>query len=135
MGKMKTEMIADVTKLVQCPNVEGFFHLEWKCIMGNCKACPKYDASVPEHDKQMELGEMATITFDFYKSYTKCTKHRCEICPGFKTCHPCDEEPGARMKKELTGVMKPIGVFHKEYMKPAAEDLAYHLPHVSMLGK
>jgi hypothetical protein len=39
------------------------------------------------------------------------------------------------MKKELTRVMKPIGVFHKEYIEAAAEDLAYHLPHVSMLGK
>jgi hypothetical protein len=33
------------------------------------------------------------------------------------------KNPGARMKKELTRVMKPIGVFHEEYMKPAAEDL------------
>jgi hypothetical protein len=86
----------------------------------------------------MELGEMATITFDFYKSYNKCTKQRCEICPGFKTCHRCDEEPGGkngriRTKKKVTRVTKPIGVFHEEYMKPAAEDLAYHLPHVSML--
>jgi hypothetical protein len=141
-GEMATDTIKDAMKLVKCANVEGFYHPKWQCVLGKCDPCPDYNDSIPKHEKQMEQSETTAISFNVYEAFTKCSAHLTQKLElNAKTCPQCEAfEPGKkkgtiRTKKELTWKMEPIGVFHETYMKPAAKDLAYHLPYISMLGK
>lgn len=139
-GEIRPATIHESIKLVQCPNLDGFSFPKWSCVLGCCNDCPDYDDSIPDHEKQTESNELCRITFDVYKPYTKCSKHGL-LPDGSKTCPSCENMTGGgkkgkvRTKKELTQLTKPIGVFHEEYFKIAMENLAYHHPHVTMLGK
>jgi len=80
------------------------------------------------------------ITFELYMPYTKCSKHGL-LADCSKSCLACEAMPPeskkgkVRTKRELTRLTKPIGVFHQEHFKDAMENLAYHWPHVTILGK
>jgi hypothetical protein len=139
-GEIRPATIHESIKLVQCPNLDGFSFPKWSCVLGCCYDFPEYGNSIPDHEKQTESNELNRIMFDVYKPYTKCSKHGL-LPDGSKTCPLCENMPGGgkkgkvRTKKELTQLTKPIGVFHEDYFKIAMENLAYHHPHVTMLGK
>jgi len=142
-GETNPPTLQDAIKLVQCPDVEGFNHPKWSCVLRTCKCCPEYNDSIPEHEKQTEQDELTTISFDVYVSYTKCSKHGC-LQHNAKTCTKCERKKRQnskfkmgkiRTKKELTRKTTSIGEFHETWFEPAVEALAYHWPHVTMLGK
>ena len=82
----------DAIKLVQCPNVEGFSHPHWSCVLRTCKLHPKYNSSIPEHEKQTDRND-TTTSFDVYISYTKCLKHGL-LETNAKTCPECEAVTG-----------------------------------------
>jgi len=139
-GKPKISTVQEAIKLLQCPDVEELGHPKWCCVLRTCKNCPNYGDSIPAEEKCAECTEMTNITFDMYLPYTKCSQHGL-LALKAKECEACKEmaegkkKGKIRTKKELTRLTRPIGTFHEEYFKPALEALAYHWPHVTMLGK
>ena len=59
----------------------------------------------------------------------------CMECELYFQDHPKLPKGKIRMRKEQTHLTRPIGIFHKDFFIPLIEKLAYHFPHVIMLGK
>ena len=136
--------VSDALECVQCaPIGSGLPH--WACVQRNCKKCPEY----PVPPEEQGTDENApTIKFHIYQIATECTKHGI-LTKGAKTCPQCALDPPAappgepwskkrpkvRSRKHLTLMECAFGTFHTDYYQPSLEKLAYHRPHVKILGK
>ena len=134
--------VSDALECVQCSPIIQCGLPHWSCVLRRCGKCPKY----PVPPEEQGTDENApTIKFHIYKIATECTKHGI-LTKGVKTCEQCTADPPSpsasarkrpkvRSRKHLTLMECAIGTFHTEYYLPSLEKLAYHRPHVKILGK
>jgi hypothetical protein len=111
----------------------------WDCVLRRCAKCPKYPIPLEEQGTDDDAPK---IKFHIYKTVTECTRHGI-IKPGAKVCEECKTDPAPatkkqpkiRSRKHLSEEECAMGTFHAKYYQPALEKLAYHRPHVRILGK
>ena len=59
----------------------------------------------------------------------------CMECELYFQDHPNYRKGTIRTRKEQTLLTRPIGIFHRDFFVPMLKKLAFHFPHVIMLGK
>lgn len=127
----------DALATIMCPAHEcGYPH--WNCVLRRCKECPTYIVHNEESSTDNTVEQQ--IRFHSYEMATKCSLHG-DLEDKAKTCDKCEqmsdsEKKGKiRRRRFLTMLVRPIGVFIRDWFLPALELYAFHRPHINILGK
>ena len=141
----------DAVTLMTCPNVTDTEFPPWKCVLGRCLACPKYQVPLFEAD---ESNNAPRINFVMYERQSWCSFHGpCGL--GKNECNYCmlenavdlnaDHEenspvvrgktPKIVVKKFPTLRCSKIGSFMRHVYLPILEKCRYHFAHKRMLSK
>jgi hypothetical protein len=146
---------SDALTVITCPNVTDTQFPPWKCVLGNCLACPKYQ--VPKYEDDIS-NNAPRINFMTYERQSRCSIHGpcglgktiCEYCQlenASKNGHTHkDDAPDETMmigvkkakivvKKFPTLRCSKIGSFMRHVYLPILEKCRYHFAHKRMLSK
>ena len=109
----------------------------WKCVLRCCANCPTL--VIPDEESNPHY-ETSRIKFHVYQDMTKCSLHGSRPLTEVKKCSLCDALPEDALKgslstrKNLVLHETSINEFHANYYSTAIAKLAFHLPHVQILG-
>ena len=127
---------AAMSTMCPCPSE----HLDlphWKCVLRCCAGCPILPVPAEELNP---LSDVRHISFHCYKNVTRCSKHGRRPLNEINKCIECAQEDNdscdARVytRKEMILMHTTIEKFHSDFYGPAISKLAFHLPHVAILG-
>ena len=111
----------------------------WKCVMRCCADCPCINLPDQEIDNQFS-DTTPSIRFQIYNIIASCTAHGRIPLKYKKICHMCKQESSSNKstkiytRKELVMTDTTIYDFRTSFYIPAIQKLAFHLPHVRILG-
>ena len=110
-----------------------------KCVLRCCADCPFIN--IPDQEITKKHDETTpTIRFHIYHIIGRCTIHGRLSLKDKNICYMCKQEssPDKSTKiytrKELFMMQTTISDFHTSFYIPAIHKLAFHLPHVHILG-
>ena len=112
----------------------------WKCVLRCCNYCPCINITDQETSNKHD-ETTPSIRFHIYHIIGRCTAHGRFSLKDKKICYMCEQEylPDKSTKiytrKELVMMETKIYYFHTSFYIPAIQKLAFHLPHVRILGK
>ena len=111
----------------------------WKCLL-ICRAkCPSINLPDQERDNQYPYTS-PSIRFHFYHLIARCTKHGRLTLTDKKICRKCQKDTTSRQstkiytRKQLVMMETTISNFHTSFYIPEIKKLAFHIPHVQILG-
>ena len=111
----------------------------WKCVLRCCDDCPCIN--ITDQETSNKYSETTpSIMFHIYHIIARCTAHGIIPLKDKKICHICkqesssDESTKIYTRRELVMMEKTIYDFHTSFYIPAIQKLAFHLPHVRILG-
>ena len=110
----------------------------FSCLLNCCSECPGLfvpDAEI-NGDKYVDLQ---FIRFNHYENISSCSLHKQLLPDHGKTCPFCTNTENVEKEKVTTWkilVLSSCSIldFHSEYYIPEIKILAFHLPHVYILG-
>ena len=111
----------------------------WKCVLLCCYDCPCINITDQEITKKHD-ETTPTIRFHIYHIIERCAIHGRISLKDKTICSMCKQEssPDKSSKiytrKELVIMETTISDFHTIFYIPAIHKLAFHLPHVRILG-
>ena len=111
----------------------------WKCLLWCCYECPCINLPDQETDHH-NSDTTPSIRFHVYHIIARCTPHGRIPLKDKKMCYICKQEssPDKSTKiytiKELVMMETTTSVFHTCFYIPATQKLAFHLPHVRIIG-
>ena len=101
--------------------------------------CPSIIIRDQETDDK-HLNPSSSITFHIYHLIIRCTKHGRIPLTDKKSCCKCQQDTASGQstkiytRKELVMMEKTISNFHTSFYIPEIQKLAFHIPHVQILG-
>ena len=111
----------------------------WKCLMRCCAECTCINLTDQEKLKKHEETKLS-IRFHIYHIIGRCTTHGRIPLKEKKICYMCkqeslpDKSTNVYPRKELVMMETKFSEFHTSFYIPAIQKLAFHLPHVRILG-
>ena len=129
----------DAAMSTMCPCLPGHVDLpKWKCVLTCCSDCPSLFVPAEE---QVVNNHLPNISFHCYKNVTRCSLHGQRPFNEGRKCAECEEQDSTSNVdvkvyccKEMVLMNTSITDFHCDYYCPAIHKLAFHLPHVAILG-
>ena len=112
---------------------------DWKCVLRCCDDCPCINITYQETDNQ-NSDTTPSIMFHIYHIIARCTAHGRIPLKYNKTCYMCKQESSSDesrkiyTRKETVITETTISDFNTSLYIPAIQKLAFHLPHVRILG-
>ena len=111
----------------------------WKIFMWCCAKCPSINLLEQEiYDKYP--GTSPSIRFHIYHLIARCKKH-CRIpLPDKKSSRKCQQDTASGQstkiytRKDLVMMETTISIFCTSFCIPEIQKLAFHIPHVQILG-
>ena len=110
-----------------------------KCVLQCCADCPCIN--IPDQETNQKHDKTTpSIRFHIYHIIGRCTTHGRISLKDKNICYMCEQEssPDKSTKiytrKELVMMETTISDFHTSFYIPALHKLAFHLPHVRILG-
>ena len=111
----------------------------WKGVLRCCSDFPC--SNIPDQEKNKKQEETTpSIRFHIYHIIARCTAHGKiplkykKICNMCKQEHSPDKSTKIYTRKELVMTETTISDFHTSFYIPSIQKLAFHLPHVRILG-
>ena len=111
----------------------------WKCVLRCCDDCPCINLPDQETDNQ-NSNTTPSIRFHIYHIIARCTDHSRIQLKDKKICYMCkqesssDESTKIYTRKELVMTETTVYDFYTSFYISAIQKLAFHLPHVCLLG-
>ena len=112
----------------------------WKYVLSYCAYCPRIYLPSTESD-QHKSNFTRTMRCNVYQHITCCTVRGRRPFNENKECQLCESSTDAIVTtniytgKELVVIESSIVGFHRDFYITAIHKLAFHLPHVYILGK
>ena len=131
----------DLAKAKMCAYSQSDHVLpHWKCVLKCCAKCPKIH--LPAQETYYQYPDTSpSIIFQIYHLNARCTKHVSITLTYRGNCRKCQQDTawGQSTKintiKELVMMDTTISNFHTSFYIPAIKKLAFHIPHVQILGR
>ena len=111
----------------------------WKCVLKCCAKCPSVNLPDQETYDQY-FRNSPSIVFHIYHLIARCTKHGRLPLNDKKICCKCKQysvsEQSTKIytRKELVITETTSSNFHTSFYIPTIQKLAFHIPHVQILG-
>ena len=111
----------------------------WKCLLWCCDDCPCFNIPDQETNKKHE-EKTPSIRFHVYHTIGRCTAHGRIPLKNKTICYMCKQESSPYnstkiyTRKERVMTETTISDFLTSFYIPAIQNLAFHLPHVHILG-
>ena len=111
----------------------------WKCVLRCCDDCTCINLPNKETGNQYS-DTTSSIIFHIYHIIGRCTAHGIITLKNKKICYMYKQESSSDgptkiyTRKEIVMVETTIYDFHTSFYIPAIQKLAFHLPHVRILG-
>ena len=111
----------------------------WKCVLQFCAKCTSVNIPDQETDDQYS-NTSPSIRFHIYHIIAHCTTHGRIPLNDKKICCKCKQysvsEKSIKIytRKELAMMETTISNFHTILYIPEIQKLAFHIPHVQILG-
>ena len=111
----------------------------WKCVMQCCSKFPSINLPDQETDDQYP-DNSPSIRFHLYHIIALCTKHGIFPLTDKNICRKCKQDTVSGQstkiytRKELVVMETTIYNFHTSLYIPEIQKLAFHIPHVQILG-
>jgi hypothetical protein len=104
----------DALLAIQCHPVEGMPVPHFKCILRECRNCPKY--YIPEEKERIGNNEDHPIAFHVYQNATQCSIHGLLI-GNTLTCEKCTDEKKGKVvrRKHLSQLKRPLESFFRDF--------------------
>ena len=138
-NKLIHERAKDAALSTMCPFLDPALDLpHWCCVLQCCKDCPSL--FIPPQEQESS-SSVPTISYHVYKTVATCSIHGQRPFGEIQDCTECLKESNKMLqgnlskRKHLVLLNNSISKFHKKYYKAAIHRLAFHLPHVMILGK
>ena len=112
-------------------------HLQ--CVLRCCSKCPSTNISDQETDYQYSDTSLL-ICFHIYHITARCTKHGRLPLNDRKCFCNCQQDTASKQstkiynRKELVMMETTISNFRTSFYIPEVQKLAFHIPHVQILG-
>ena len=133
----KSSGIAKATLCVYRQSDHALSH--WKCVLRCCVQCSSIN--LPEQEKYDRNPNPSTsISFHIYHLIERCTKYGRLTLTDKKSCwerqHDTDSGHSTKVytRKELVMTETTISNFYTSFLIPEIQKLAFHIPHVQILG-
>ena len=130
---------SDMVKATICTYPQSDHALpHWKCVLQCCAECPYVNIPDQETDKNMRK-QHPQLGFKFMKSLDVVLP-MVELHRKKENMYMCkqetlsDKSTKVHTRKELVMMERTISDFHTRFYIPAMHKLAFHLPHVQILG-
>ena len=131
---------SDMTNSTMCTYPQSDHALlHCKCVLRCCADCPCINITYQETTKKH--GETTpSIMFHIYHIIGHFTSHGRLSLKDKKICYMCEQESSPDKctkiytRKKLVMTETTISDFHTSFYIPAIKKLAFHLPHVRILG-
>ena len=111
----------------------------WKCVLRCYAKCPSINLPDQETDDKYS-NTSPSILFHIYHLIAHCTTHgRLPLNDG-KICCKCkqyfisEQSTKRNARKDLVIMKTTISNFHTSFYIPEMQKLAFHIPHVQILG-
>ena len=111
----------------------------WKCVL---RCCAKHTSiNIPDQELDDQYPDTITsIRFHIYHIIECCTKHGRLPLTDKKVCRKCQQDTDSRQptkiytRKKLVMMETTIYIFHTSFYIQKIQKLAFHIPHVQILG-
>ena len=130
----------DMANATICPYPQSDHALpHWKCVMKCCPKCPCINISDQETDNQ-HSDKTTSIRSYSYHLITRGTSHWRNPLKDKTLCRMCKQESSSENStkiytiKELVMMETTISYFRTSFYILAIQRLAFHLPHLLILG-
>ena len=111
----------------------------WKCVLRCCAYCPCINIPDQETTKKHDKT-IPSIRFHIYHIIARCNTQGRNSLKDKKIFYMCEQESlpdkstKIYTKKELVMIETTISDFRRSFYIPAIQNVAFHLPHVRILG-
>ena len=110
-----------------------------KCLLRCCAKCPS--TNLPDQETYYHYSDTSpSIRFQMYHLIARCTTHGRLPLTDKKTSHKCKQDSALGQstkiytRKELVTMETNIYNFHTSLYIPEIQKLAFHIPHVQIVG-
>ena len=111
----------------------------WKCVLRCYAKCPSIN--IPDQEKDDQYPNTSpSIRFHTYQIIARCTKYGRLSLTDNKICCRCQQDTALvkstkiYTRKELVMMETTISNFHTSFSISAFRKLAFHIPHLQILG-
>ena len=133
--------VSDMEKATRCAYPQSNHALpHWKCVVQCCVNCTCINLPDKETDNQYS-ETTPSIRFHIYHMIACYNAHGRITLKNKKMCRKCKQESSTDksakiyIRKEIVIMETTTYDFHTSLYIPAIQSLAFHLPHVLILGK
>ena len=131
----------DMENATMCDNLHSDHELpHWKCVLRCWAKFPRINIPDQEKDDKNPNPSPSNL-FHIYHMIARCTKHGRLPLSDKKSFRECQHDTASVKpkqictRKELVMMKTTIYNFHTKFFIPEIQKLAFHIPHVQILGK
>ena len=131
---------SDMAKAKMCAYPQSDHALpRWKCAIQCCAKCPSVNLPDQETDDQYS-NISPSISFHIYHIISRCIEHGMILLNDTEIFRKCKQDYASEKstkiytRKELVMMETTNSNFHTSLYIPVIQKLAFHIPHVKILG-
>ena len=130
----------DTAKTTMCAYPQSDHSLpHWKCVMQCCAKCPIVNLPDQEIDYQYSNSSPSIRFSHFSYNFTLFNTWKASVkwqnnCRKCKQDYTSEESTNIYTRKELVMIKTAISNFHTSFYITSIQKLAFHIPHVQILG-